>query len=358
MYRLIRTALGMFLILLMSGGTVRGQGWGWEMWGGWSQTPEGALAQGMGHYYTGAGIFNEKTAIADSINLDTLIRWNDYLYQANLEAGRRNVERRRENSANNRTQNDAIITRIRDNPTARDIEMGDALNAAVNQLTHPKVSSSALKIAASAPVEASVIADIPFRNASEAVTIVLSQIKAVTRWPAALEAERFAEDKKAFTEIVDKAIKEDDEGDISSSTLKAGHEFINGLRAKLAAQPLEGAKARDEASRFVKTFAGLVRLLENPDTTEALKQLRMVQTTPLANLIAFMEIYNLRFGQATSPRQRLIYRELFAQIDKVRDQVVKEANLQESIAALPDPAAATDFFSKLFLDSAEDKAKK
>ena len=40
----------------------------------------------MGHYYTGAGIFNEKTAIADSINADTLIRWNNYIFEANEEA--------------------------------------------------------------------------------------------------------------------------------------------------------------------------------------------------------------------------------------------------------------------------------
>ncbi len=108
----------------------------------------------------------------------------------------------------------------------------------------------------------------------------------------------------------------------------------------------------------MKTFAGLVRLLENPDTTEALKQLRMVKTTPLSNLIAFMEIYNLRFGQATTPKQRAIYRDLFAQLDAVRDRVVKEANLDESSAALPDPAPVTDFFSKLIVDSAADKAKK
>jgi hypothetical protein len=285
-----------------------------------------------------------------------LIRWNDYLYQANLEAARRNVSRQRENSANNRAQNNAIITRIRDNPTARDIEMGDALNAAVNQLTYPKVSSSALRIA-STPVEASVIADIPFRNASEAVTIVLSQIKAVTKWPAALEEARFAAEKKTFEALVDKAIKEDDEGDIRPETLKAGHEFIEGLRAKLAAAPLEGTKAREDASRFVKTFAGLVRLLERPDTTEAFDQLRKVQTTPLANLIAFMEIYNLRFGQATTPRQRLIYGELFTQIDAVRDQVANAAAAPEPAGVLPDPAAATDFFSKLFLDSAAEKPK-
>ena len=119
---------------------------------------------------------------------------------------------------------------------------------------------------------------------------------------------------------VDKAIKEDDEGDISADTLKPGHDFINGLRASSPPRRSRGPGLRDDASRFVKTFAGLVRLLEKPDTTEAFNQLRKVQTTPLSNLIAFMEIYNLRFGQATTPRQRQIYRDLFAQIDTVRDR--------------------------------------
>jgi hypothetical protein len=75
--------------------------------------------------------------------------------------------------------------------------------------------------------------------------------------------------KKDFEAIVDKAIKEDEDGEIRSDTLKAAYDLVKVVRAKLAAQPLEGAKARDEASRFVKTLAGLVRLLERPDTTDA-----------------------------------------------------------------------------------------
>jgi len=301
----------------------------------------------MGHYYTGAGIFNEKTAIADSINADTLMRFNDYIFSANQEAARRYVARRRENSANNLAQNNAILTRIQDNPTVRDIETGDALNAAINQISDPRISSSALKIA-TAPIEASVIQDIPFRNAAAGVTIVLSQIRSVTKWPAALEEARFADQKRDFEFIVDRAIKEDAEGEISSDTLKMGHDLANVLRGKLAAQPLEGTKAREEASRFVKTFAGLVRLLEKPDTTDAFNQLRQVKTTPLSNLIAFMEIYNLRFGAATTPRQRAIYRELFAILDPVRDRVVREVRLDENRRTLGNPNPVFDFFGQLF----------
>jgi hypothetical protein len=301
----------------------------------------------MGHYYGGAGIFNERTAIADSINADTLMRWNDYMFQANNEAARRYVSRRRENSANNRAQNEKIVSRIRDNPTTRDIEMGDALNAAITQMTDPRISSTALRLA-TAPIEASIIREIVFRNAAAGVTIVLSQIKSVTKWPSALEGEQFAAEKRTFESIVDKAVKEDEDGEVSSDTLKAAHDLANGLRAKLMAQPLEGNKAREDATRFVKTFAGVIRLLERADTTEAFNQLRAIKTTTLSNLIAFMEIYNLRFGAATTPRQRAIYRDLFVSIDALRNQAVRGIKPTESSGVLSNLNPVFDFFGNLF----------
>jgi hypothetical protein len=347
MFRSIRRLLAIFLVSVTTQAPVHAQLWGWEGWGGWTSTPEGALAQGMGHYYQGAGIFNERTAIANSIDADTLMRWNDYLHHANDEALRRYVARRRENSRNIRAQNDAISTRVRENPTVRDIEMGDALNAAVNQLTDPKVSSAALRLA-NAPIEANVIQEIAFRNAAEAVVIILSQIKTVTKWPAALEEPRFSWEKKAFEVIVDQAIKEDEAGEVTSDTLKSAHNLVNGLRAKLAAEPLEGVKARDDASKFLKTLAGLIRLLERADTTDAFNQLRRIQTTTLANLIAFMEIYNLRFGAATTPRQRAVYRDLFAKIDPVRDQVVNQLKAEDNPSFFSNLNPVFDFFGQLF----------
>ena len=143
---------------------------------------------------------------------------------------RRYVARRRANSANVRAENEAINTRIRDNPTVRDIEMGDALNAAINQISDPRISSAALRLA-SVPIEANIIQEIAFRNAASAVVIVLSQIKTVTKWPSALEAPRFANDKMAFEAIVDRATREDEEGEISSDTLNAAHHLVDGLHA-------------------------------------------------------------------------------------------------------------------------------
>ena len=96
---------------------------------------------------------------------------------------------------------------IQDHPTARDVENGDALNAALDQLSDPRISSSSLKIA-TASIPAEIVKDILLFVASEAVTIVLSQVKEA-RLPAALDGDRFIEEKKAFEEIADKARRED-----------------------------------------------------------------------------------------------------------------------------------------------------
>ena len=95
MRRSFRFALGFVIILSVAAGTARAIDWGWGGWGGWVDTPEGALARGMGQYYEGLGVLNKKTAIGDSINVDTMMRWN-VLFDAHLEATRRMVARRRQ----------------------------------------------------------------------------------------------------------------------------------------------------------------------------------------------------------------------------------------------------------------------
>jgi len=356
MVRRIRIAFGLALIFSMSGGTASAQ-WGWGGWGGWGETPQGSIARGLGAFNVGAGVYNLDTAQARSINVDTFLRWNQYLYEAHRESLRQYVVKRDADAAKNKATYNQIMKNLQESPTARDVENGDALNAALDQLSDPRIASSSLKVA-TVPVDAKIIRDIPFRNASEAVTIVLSQVKAATKWPTALEGERFEEDKKAFAEIADKARKEDEEGDIAPDTLKKAHSLVSDLRAKLEAMPLSDTRESQEAKKFVKTLAGLVKMLDTPDTREALDQLRMVKTTSLGNLIAFMHVYNLRFGAATTPQQRMIYNNLYPVLDEVRDRVLRESKVDENASAQANAGHVGDFFNKLDLDSLEGKGKK
>jgi hypothetical protein len=356
MLRPVPIALGLALMLSISEGTVHAQ-WGWGGWGGWSATPGGDYARGLGYFNMGAGVYNLDTAQARSINADTFMRWNEYWYAAHQEATRQYVAKRDGDAAKTKAAYNEAIKSLRDHPTARDVENGDALNAALDQLSDPRISSSSLKIATT-PIDAQVIRDIPFRNASEAVTIVLSQVKAASKWPSALNNDRFADDKKNFEEIVEKVRAEDEAGDISAESLNRAKDLVNSLRAKIEATRFDNLAESQEATKFVKTLAGLVRMLEKPDTREAFDQLRMVKTSSLGNLLAFMHIYNLRFGAATTPRQRVIYEQLFPLLDEVRDRIVKESNVGDTATARANASHVGDVFNKLDLDSLQGKDKK
>ena len=78
-------------ILSISSGNARAQfgypgGYGGYGWGGWGSTIGGSNAAGLGYFNMGRGAFNEQTAVARSINNDTYIRWNQYMYLSQQHA--------------------------------------------------------------------------------------------------------------------------------------------------------------------------------------------------------------------------------------------------------------------------------
>jgi hypothetical protein len=356
MLRWIRIPLGLVLLLSVTGGTARAQyGWGWGGWGGWGETPQGSIARGLGALYAGEGIYNEQTAVANSINEDTWQRWNQYLYLSNEEATRKYLAKKNFDIQNNKNAYNSIVKRLRDNPTAKDVDDGDALNAALDQLSDPRIQSSSLKMASN-QIPARIIAEIPFRYASEAVTIIMSNLKEAKEWPPALNIQRFAADKKEFEAIAEQAKREDEEGDISPQTIDKANALVARLRGKLAQEPLADSRDNQTALRFVKTLAGLVKLLSKPDTKEVLDQLRMVETVTVGHLLGFMHVYNLRFGAATTPKQKMIYEQLYPMLDKARDDLTKA--LDESVAVQGNPQHVGDFFKNMNLDDIDGRPSK
>ena len=330
MLRCVRIALGLAVILTLSAGNARAQwGYGWGGYGGWSSSLQGDVARGMGYYNIGAGIYNRDTAVARSINADTYMRLNEYFYEAHKTATREYWAKKNSDQAKAKNAYDQREARLEKNPTTLDVENGDALNRALDQLTDPRIGSSTIRMA-TGQVDADLIREIPFRNNSEAVTIVLSDVKNATRWPSALYEKRFADEKKTFDEIVDQARKEDEQGDISGPTLGKAHALVNSLRSELDAMPLADPAENQTAVNFVKTLGGLIHLLEQPDTKQVIDELRKVKTTSLANLLGFMHAFNLRFGPATTPREKIVYNKLYPLLDDTRDHVISEAKLDSS----------------------------
>lgn len=352
MVRFTRIALGLAVVLWMSQGYAHAQ-WGYGYgygWGGWGASSlQGDMLRGAGVFNAGTGVYNLDTAQARAINANTWMQMNQYWYDSTVNAAHQYYSHKYATIARDKDAYNAVMKRIQENPTAGDITDGDALNAALDQLSDPKIHSSALRMA-SEPIDAALVRDIPFKNNSEAVTIMMSELKAATTWPAVLSNDRFAEDKATFEDIADRARKEDEVGDISSQTLSRAHALVSSLRAKIEASPFPEKRDQDQAMGWLKALAGLVRLLEKPDTKAAMDELRKLKSTDVGHLLAFMHAFNLRFGPATTPRERYVYQQLYPIIDQTRDRILA--------AASPQPSHVVNMFQSADLDQLEGKPKK
>jgi hypothetical protein len=281
-----------------------------------------------------------------SIDADTAMKFNDYVAQVTRESARLHAARIDQRVARNRSLYDARQKQLRDNPTRRDIDTGDALNAAVADLSDPRLGRSALR-AAKTLVPASLIAEVPFVNAAERVSLMLNELRASVKWPDVFEDQRFANDQKTFDDLLVRIRQEAYEGNLSARTLREARAFLSDLRARVQAQPLSDPNHQKEALNFITTCTSLLDLLDMPNIRPALLELKKIQDTMVGNLLGFMHAYNLRFGVATTPQQRQAYQRLFEILGQTRDQILAEARIDSQAPAPTNPTSATNFFQKL-----------
>ncbi len=365
MRRMSGLVFGMLLLLVALSGQAHAQwgygsypyGYGGFGWGGWAGTGQGDIARGLGYFAMGEGIYNEQTAVARAIDTDTAIRWNQYVYLSQQEATRHYFARRDAAIARDRDAYDALMKRIQDDPTAHEIENGDALNAALDQLSDPRIHSSALRMA-DTPISSRTIREIPFRHSPEAITFSLAQLKAASHWPAVLLEPRFADEREEFEKVVEAIRKETDEtGQVAPANLTRLRGVIARLKDKLAAHPLQDNAENQEAVNFIKMAAALSRMLEKPQIEEVLSELNKIEKTTVGHLLGFMHTFTLRISPATTPRQRQVYDELFPVIDRTRDKILREAKLDDNVTDKAGRGKLRDFFSAMDLDQIEGRRK-
>ena len=122
---------------------------------------------------------------------------------------------------------------------------------------------------------------------------------------------------------------------------------MSDLTAKLDAQPLKDPDDQAEATKFLMACTSIVALLEKPEIGPAILELRKIQDTTIGNLLGFMHAYNLRFGAATTVKEREAYGRLFVILDQTRDQVLDEAKLDSKPPISANPSQATEFYQNL-----------
>lgn len=361
----IRRLVGMLAVLAMPATAANAQyfypggygGWGWNGWGGGGETVQGSVARGLGMFAAGAGVYNEKTAVATSINADTAMRWNQYLWQSQQEANRRYHAKLARDRQGNTQAREAIANRLRNNPEPGDITRGDALNVALDEVLNPRVYVRGLK-AAGTKVAGASIRDIPFQYASAAITTSVAQLTQGGP-PDALKGEAFAADRETLKSLAAEIRKQnEEEGKFDPASLQKARDVIHGMREKVEATMPRGTRQRTESERYLKALFGLTKLLETPAVDVLLAGVENRPNTTLGDLVSFMSAFNLRFGVASTPRQRAVYESLYPLLVTLRDEASASIASTTTAAETGTADHPADFFAGMPLEHLDPKTSK
>ncbi len=329
-------------------------GYGWGGWGGGGQTPQGDMARGLGAYAMGAGYYNQQTAVANSINADTIMRWNEYMYESQMNANRMHAAKLAADRAQTNKSADQIRDRLRNNPERSDIYRGDALNAAFDEINDPRVYAKALQ-SGQVKIGGETIRNIPFQSAAAAVSMSIHQIAKGTP-PKALLGPEFAADRETIKALGQEIRKQiDDDKNPDKATIDKLLAAINQAEAKADKLLPRNSKDRVDADRYLKALHGLIAMLDTPALDLILAGVEKRPDATVGELMGFMNSFNLRFGPATTPRQREVYDSLYPRLVNLRNQVAP------ALAAVA-PAAASggtepgEFFNAMSYEDLQKRA--
>jgi hypothetical protein len=284
-------------------------------------TPQGDFARGAGVFNMGAGLYNYYTATAASINADTWMRLNEYVFQSIRAGAARHARHLEELILKNREHYDKRLKQLLNSPEHADVERGSALNILYDRLIDPQ-NESALRLA---PVHLSAdqVRGIPFFFAQHAATISLQRLTARGQWPVGLRGEAFAVDRRAYERAVDNALELQLEGKLKLEAIQAVERAVDELFRTLDRQL---TPSRDtvymEAKKHLERLQATAELFKFKDVEPILGEIDKFSGTTVFDLIKFMERNNLRFGVAEERGdERDLYTKLYTSLRQQLDMV-------------------------------------
>jgi hypothetical protein len=322
MTRASSAAIGVLTLLLVSNSQARAQFNGGGVFIGAGSTPIGDAERGAGIMAAGIGIGNYYDATANSINTDTWMRLNEYLFQSVRQASMREQKRLAERIAKNKENYNESIARVLNDPEFKDIRRGSALNAVYNELTKPQISDSSFRLS---PVHLSSeqIRNIPFFYAKEDLAFSLRRLTAKGSWPVGLRDERLVGERKAYELAVDNALELQLQGKLTPEAVHKVEEAVNDLSIRLD-QVI--APSRDkvylEARNFVKRLETSKELFKRREIEQILGEIDKYYGTTVYELVVFMKRNNLRFGVPDEiGDEQSLYTQLYALLRQQLDLV-------------------------------------
>jgi hypothetical protein len=286
-------------------------------------TPAGDYLRGVGIAAQGMGQYNLSTAQANSINTQTVMTWNDYVWSSTKVQARELAERKAAERAKHAAEYNAIQKRYLENPEDLDLMKGNALNAVLEQLNDPRISESSYR-SAEVPLSVDMIRRIPFKLGEKNQIFSMSRLslKGKSKVPPALQDPRFALYLQAYERVLDTAMEQAIDGKMTIPAIEAVDKAVDGLRRRLNdVVPPTRDPLYLEAKQKLDELEKVVQLFKIHKIQLALGEIDKYPGTTVGDLRAFMQRHNLQFATAETPDERTLYPELHAALIIQRDKV-------------------------------------
>jgi hypothetical protein len=288
-------------------------------------TPEGDYLRGLGIAAWGMGSYNLNTAQAESINVDTFIRFNEYMAAVVKEMTREYIAKKLHDAAQRKEFFKQFRQHIIESPEAREVLNGEAMNAIIEKLLDPKIGESTFRVAEfQVPLPAEMIRHIPFALSEKGERFSMDRLslKGKGKWTVALEDERFQREKKAYERALDKALEQAFDGKMQIASIDRVEEAADDLFRRL--DEVVGPSSDRlyiEAKERLNELKSAVRLLKTDKVERAIGEIDKYSGTTVNDLKLFMQKHNLRFAAAKTLEERRLFPDLYARLVQQRDKV-------------------------------------
>ena len=258
------------------------------------------------------------------------MHWNQYVYEAQMNANRLRQERLALNRLQTNQATDKIRDRLRNNPERADIYRGDAMKCVFDEINDPRIYAKALQ-SGQVKIGGETIRNIPFQYASAAITVSIHQLvnggPPRPSWlpnssrPIAKPSRNWARRSGSRSRRTRPPTRRR-----SGNCCPA----INQAEAKADKLLPRNSKDRVEADKYLKALHGLVAMLDTrggPATCAAWRAAqRLLDSTARATV-------DLRFGPATTPKQKEVYDSLYPKLVDLRNQIAPALAAASAAAA-------------------------
>jgi hypothetical protein len=296
MFRTSSVAIGVLTLLACSGPEASAQIGRGGTFVGPGSTPQGDILRGEGVFLQGAGLYDYYNAAGNSINADTWMRLNEYVFQSVRAGSLREAQKLAAAIAKNKKNYNEMLDRILNNPEHSDVKRGDALNLIFKELTNPQISESSFRLS---PVHISgeSIRNIPVFYAPEDATISMQRLTARGKWPVGLRGDKLAGERRAYERAIDNALEQQIEGKLTNEAIQAVDAAVSDLGRSLDYVVTPSRDPRYlEAKNYLKRLEAATDLFKHKAIEQILGEIDKYSGTTVRDLVEFMKRNNLRFG--------------------------------------------------------------